>query len=305
MSEIETKAPLKKNITERDKFAIELFSKSLPSMSTKSNGNAFNAYYFTETDFYQKMATKEGRSKRDNIQASTYDVHFGNLYMSDSALFIASMFLADLISIILWFVGVENAFLGMLAFTTFGVMALTETETMDFVKGKPLKALKGQLMLNSKGDIVPKENSELKSFMDAVGYSNVTVISKITNQKYEMMLRPDVIYSKRRHYNENEHNGLVFSGTIIVDAYLHIKEKLPLALAVATNPDSPEDAIYDAERSIKQLTGAYIGQVIIDVVDGSEEERERKATETSLLKEQLKVEREQANQPTDFSEIEL
>lgn len=265
----------------------------------------FNPYYVVEADFYKKMATAEGRQKRNAIQASAYEFHFGDWYMSDSALFIMAMVFADLISIILLLIGVENAFFGMIAFTFFGVMVLVETESIDFMKGTPIPELKGQIQKDIKGNIVVKDNTELKAFMDWISHLNVRVTSKETNKRYEMMLIPSMIYTRLRHFNYPEKNGLEFSGTLALDTYVHIKQNLPLALAVATNPDTPGPAKYDAECSIEQMTAAYLGQIIIDYIEGSKEEREHKAHEAALLKEQIKLERKRAERPTKAEDIVL
>lgn len=305
MSKLANQVDPTKELIKHMQETRELFKHERFEQPKHDQVHPFNAYYVVEADFYKKMATADGRQKRNNIQASAYEFHFGDLYMSDSALFIVTMAFADLIAIVLWFIGVENAFFGMIAFTFFSVMALMETESIDFAKGKPIPELKGQIQMDTKGNMVVKDDTELKAFMDWISYLNVHVTSKETNQRYEMMLIPSKIYTRRRYFNEPEKNGLEFSGTLALDAYVHIKQNLPLALAVATNPDTPGPAKYDAERSIEQMTGAYLGQIIIDYIEGSKEERERKAHEAALLKEQIKLERERAERPTKAEDIIL
>lgn len=305
MSEIKSKADAEKETIKQMHATNDLFKRAHFEKLKHDQVFPFNAYYVVEADFYKKMATAEGRQKRNNIQASAYEFHFGDLYMSDSALFVIAMIFADLISIVLWLLGVENAFFGMIAFTFFSVMAVMETEAIDFTKGTPIPELKGQIQMDTKGNIVVIDNTELKAFMDWIAYLNIHVTSKEANQRYEMMLIPSKIYTRRRYFNEPEKNGLEFSGTLALDAYVHIKQNLPLALAVATNPDTPGPAKYDAEQSIEKMTGAYLGQIIIDYIEGTKEERERKAHEAALLKEQIKLERERAEQPTKAEDIVL
>lgn len=305
MSEIKSKSNAEKETINQMNTTTDLFKRTRFEQLKHDQVFPFNAYYVVEADFYKKMATAEGRQKRNNIQASAYEFHFGDLYMSDSALFITTMVFVDLISIILWLIGIENAFFGMIAFTFFGVMALMETEAIDFTKGTPIPELKEQIQMDTKGNIVVKDDTELKAFMNWIAYLNVHVTSKETNQRYEIMLIPSKIYTRLRYFNGTEKNGLEFSGTLALDTYVYIKQNLPLALAVATNPDTPGPAKYDAERSIEQMAGAYLGQIVIDYIEGSKEERERKDHEAALLKEQIKIERERAERPTKAEDIIL
>lgn len=305
MSEIKSKADAEKEIIKQMHTTNDLFKRAHFEQLKHDQVHPFNAYYVVEADFYKKMATAEGRQKRNNIQASAYEFHFGDLYMSDSALFVLTMIFADFISIVLWLIGVENAFFGMIAFTFFSVMAVMETEAIDFTKGTPIPELKEQIQMDTNGNIVVKDNTELKAFMDWISYLNVNATSKETNQRYEIMLIPSKIYTRRRYFNGPEKNGLEFSGTLALNTYVHIKQNLPLALAVATNPDTPGPAKYDAEHSIEQMAGAYLGQIVIDYIEGSKEERERKDHEAALLKEQIKLERERAERPTKAEDIIL
>lgn len=307
MFKFKSKADAEKETIEQMNVTTDLFKSKRIHFEQLKHDQVFpfNAYYLVEAEFYKKMATAEGRQKRNAIQASDYKFHVGDWYMSDSVLFIMAMGFAALISSVLLLIGVENAFLGIIAFTFFGVTALMETEAIDFAKGKPIPELKGQIQMDTKGNIGVKDNTELKAFMDWISHLNVRVTSKETNKRYEMMLIPSMIYTRLRHFNYPEKNGLEFSGTLALDTYVHIKQNLPLALAVATNPDTPGPAKYDAECSIEQMTAAYLGQIIIDYIEGSKEEREHKVHEAALLKEQIKLERERAERPTKAEDIVL
>lgn len=307
MFKFKSKANAEKETIEQMNATTDLFKSKRTYFEQLKHDQVFpiRAYYLVEAEFYKKMATAEGRQKRNAIQASDYKLHVGDLYMSDSVLFIIAMGFAALISSVLLLIGIENAFLGIIAFTFFGLMVLTETEAIDFTKGKPIPELTGQIQKDIKGNIVVKDNTELKAFMDWISHLNVRVTSKETNKRYEMMLIPSMIYTRLRHFNYPEKNGLEVSGTLALDTYVHIKQNLPLALAVATNPDTPGPAKYDAECSIEQMTAAYLGQIIIDYIEGSKEEREHKAHEAALLKEQIKLERKRAEHSTKAEDIVL
>lgn len=305
MLENELKDNTQNEVLKHIKETEELFKQTRPEPLAHDVLFPKNVFYTAEADFYKKMATDEGRIKRNNIQASAYEFHIKDLYLSDSAMLILAICIADLISLVLWLMGMDNAFFGMIIFTFFGIMALTESETLDFTKGKPIPELKGQLAMDDKGNLIAKDKTELKAFMDWISALNVRVTSIEANTRYELMLIPNKIYSRRRFYNEPEHNGLEFSGTLALETYVHVKQNLPLALAVATSPDTPGPAKYDAERSIEQLSGKFIGDVVIELIEGSKDERERRTQEAALLKEQIKLERERAERPTKAEDIIL
>lgn len=250
------------------------------------------------------MASSEGREKTKQIRAAAYDTHFKNWHMSDSGLLLIAFCIGNLISGILWLLGVDNALWGLMAFTVFSVLTVTELSDVEFVKAQPIPSIQGQLILTNEGNIRPAKNSELEHYFNWLPQLKIRVTSKETGKQYEMKLRPNEIFSPSLQRNSDHHVGLNFSATIALDAYVYIKEKIPLALAVAFDEDSPAESRIAAEKSIEKLSCQFFGQFIIDTIEGSKDEQKQKAHENVLLKQQIAIELDNAQQSLKESNTE-
>lgn len=173
--------------------------------------------------------------------------------------------------------------------------------TLQVLKPRPTKSLDnplgGQLRyVYSSGHVRAVENSSLEAYMDLIGHSPI----KLSECK---LTRIDATYFGKR-YN----SFFALDAYLTLTGFLACKKEMPLALEVATNPDSDIDkeTVRKAQCAIVEYTAVALEPAYQAFKLEQLGDIERNKKQSKLIAEQIDADFKRAMAPKlDTKEIEL